>query len=131
MCIYNVNGVDPRVKELEDNIRKAIVIPEELKDYLKFSTTSLGGLFLSYYSNGGINNYKENSKMQFSIQICVENSFGKYRGDLVTMEVDRNPKYFKMSGVKKPISSSKIIPKIQKIIDNNKQAMLDYIGLSF
>ena len=130
MCIYNINGIDSEKQKLEDKIRKAIVIPEELKKYLYFSTTSLGGLFLNYDSNGGIGTYRENSKARFSIFINVENRFGEYVGDLVTLEVNKDRRFFKGTGIRKPVSSDKAIAKLKKFLCNNMQAMLSHKGES-
>ena len=125
--ITDVYEEERKIGSLHEKIKDKVKIPDELRDYLKFKTTSLQGLFLDYYSNGGINDYIENSKAHFSIFIVAYDDFGRYRGDLLQMFIEKSS-YFKGSGVRKPVSSDVIITKLQRFIDNNMPVMLEYKG---
>ena len=83
--ITDVYEEERKIGSLHEKIKDKVKIPDELRDYLKFKTTPLQGLFLDYYSNGGINNYIENSKAHFAIFIVAYDDFGRYRGDLLQM----------------------------------------------
>lgn len=72
--IYEVITTNERAiekqKEIKicEELKKQITIPEQLKSNMFFSSTSLGGLFLSYFSNIHKKNvYKENSKSHITL----------------------------------------------------------------
>ena len=125
--IIDIYEEERKIGALHEKIKDNVKIPDELRDYLKFKSTTLQGLFLDYYSNGEINDYIENSKAHFSIFIVAYDSFGRYRGDLLQMFIEKSSQ-FKGSGVRKPVSSDVIITKLQKFIDKNMETMLEYKG---
>jgi len=124
--ISNLNPENPKIKDLENLIKSGVIIPDELKNNMKFGTTSLGGLFLEYYSNGHIKNvYRENSKANFSIYIGASGNFGQYNGDNITVKISHKSPIFKMTGIKKATTHDKIIIKLNKIIEANKNLLIE------
>ena len=127
--ITRLGQADTRTKVLEDKIKGLVEIPVVLKRNLQFSTTSLGGLFLSFYSNIHKKNvYKENSKMYFMIQINCEMKYNSYVGEIGTLECNtgnlrnfENMKYIR--GFKKPTDVTKIIKRLNDYIDKHRHTM--------
>ena len=128
--VYRTVAGDSRTKELEQKVKGLVEIPLALKQNLKFSTTSLGGLFLSYYSNIHKENvYKENSKMYFMIQIDCELKYNSYVGEIGTLECNTgNLRNFEemnyIRGFRKPTDIMKIIKRLNDYISKYKHTMI-------
>ncbi|GCD12627.1 hypothetical protein [Clostridium tagluense] len=125
--ITNINGLNMQAIAVENKIKEGVLLPLELQNNLKWSTTSLGGLFLEYWSNGHKRNvYNENSKVALRIHISVEDNFGICKGEFGTINVMRK-RGLKMIGVKKDTTISKLIIKLNKWILENKELMVNLI----
>lgn len=125
--IYRSQSQDQRTIDLENKVKESIKIPNELKDVMKFTTTSLGGLFLNYWSNLKKGGYKENSKKYFVINLHLELKYSSYVGDIGTMEMYQLRDLPLLRGFKKPVEAEKIIKRVNDYIQKNKQLLIDAI----
>jgi hypothetical protein len=112
--IIRITGQE-KVKEtiaLEEKVKKEIHFPNSLKNNMKFTTTSLGGLFLQFVGKRG----------RFTRDLNCETKYSKYVGDIGTLSIDRynTPT---LRGFKKPTDINQVIKRVNDYLSKNEQIL--------